>query len=116
MKRLLAVALFFLLSSPAHAALTVTTSTTQAGAPANVTINATFATTPSSVVLDLPPGLVGNPNAAAKCSQAAFEALGCLPQRAGRYRDGARLRARRRLQPRSRARASPHGSASRSSA
>ena len=79
MKRLFAVALFFLLSSPAHAALTVTTSTTQAGAPANVTISATFATTPSSVVLDLPPGLVGNPNAAAKCSQAAFEALGCLP-------------------------------------
>ncbi len=79
MKRLLAVALFFLLSSPAHAALTVTTSTTQAGAPANVTINATFASTPSSIVLDLPPGLVGNPNAAAKCSQAAFEGLGCLP-------------------------------------
>lgn len=77
MKRLLTVLLFFALSSPAHAALTVTTSTTQAGAPANVTINATFATTPSSVVLNLPPGLVGNPNAAAKCSQAAFEGLGC---------------------------------------
>ena len=77
MKRLLTVLLFFALSSPAHAALTVTTSTPQAGAPANVTINATFATTPSSVVLNLPPGLVGNPNAAAKCSQAAFEGLGC---------------------------------------
>lgn len=79
MKRLFAVLLFFALSSPAHAALTVSTSTTQAGAPADVTINATFATTPSSVVLNLPPGLVGNPNAAAKCSQATFEALGCLP-------------------------------------
>lgn len=77
MKRLFAVLLFFALSSPAHAALTVTTSTTQAGAPADVRINATFATTPSSVVLNLPPGLVGNPNATPKCSQAAFEGLGC---------------------------------------
>ncbi len=115
MKRLFAVLLFFALSSPAHAALTVTTSTTQAGAPADVTINATFATTPSSVVLNLPPGLVGNPNAAAKCSQAAFEALGCLPNAQVGTRHGARLRARRGLQPRSPIRASPRGSASRSS-
>lgn len=66
MKRLLAVLLFFAVASPAHAALTVSTSTSQAGRPADVTINATFVTTPSSVVLALPPGLVGNPNAAGK--------------------------------------------------
>ncbi|HEX6025622.1 MAG TPA: hypothetical protein VFZ00_26755 [Solirubrobacter sp.] len=76
MKRLVAL-LFFLIAPPAHADLTVTTSTTQAGAHADVTINATFASSPESVKLSLPPGLVGDPNAAPKCSLAAFRGLGC---------------------------------------
>jgi hypothetical protein len=78
-RRLFTVLLFLLLAAPAHAGVTVSTSTTQAGEAADVTIDASFASTPGGVVLELPAGLVGNPNAAAKCSQAAFEALGCLP-------------------------------------
>ena len=74
---LVAVALFFALSAPAHAAFTVTPSTTQAGAHADVTIHADFGATPNRVALHLPPGLVGNPNAAAKCPVATFEAGGC---------------------------------------
>jgi hypothetical protein len=76
---LLAAALFLMGAAPAHAAFTVTPSTTQAGAPANVTIHADFGTTPSHVALHLPPGLVGNPNAAAKCPIATFKAGGCSP-------------------------------------
>ena len=79
MKRLLVALAFFLIASPAQADVTVSTSTTQAGDPANVTINATFASTPSSVKLSLPPGLVGNPNAKPRCSLAAFRGLGCSP-------------------------------------
>jgi len=71
--------LFFAIAAPAHAGLTVTTSTTQAGAPADVTLDESFATATKHVVIHLPPGLVGNPNAAAKCSQASFNSLGCLP-------------------------------------
>jgi hypothetical protein len=72
-KSLIAVsAIFFAFAAPAHAGLTVQTSTTQAGAPADVTLDATFATTPSSVAVHLPAGLVGNPNAAAKCPLATF--------------------------------------------
>ena len=78
-KPLLVALAFFLVASPAHADLTVSTSTTQAGAPADVTVNATFASTPSSVTLRLPPGLVGNPNAAPRCSLAAFRGIGCPP-------------------------------------
>ena len=81
MKRQFAVlaVLFFAITAPAHAGLTVTTSTTQAGAPADVTLDESFATATKHVVIHLPPGLVGNPNAAAKCSQASFNSLGCLP-------------------------------------
>src|SRR4051794_40753927 len=68
-----AAALFFALTAPAHAAFTVTPSTTQAGDHASVAIHADFATTPSRVVLHFPPGLVGNPNAATRCPIATFE-------------------------------------------
>ncbi|MDA0182518.1 hypothetical protein OJ997_19570 [Solirubrobacter phytolaccae] len=79
MKRLSAVLLFFALSSPAHAALTVSTSTTQAGRPADVTLEATFAAVPANVKLSLPPGLVGNPNAdgVTKCPVATFRSGIC---------------------------------------
>src|SRR4051812_46315088 len=80
MKRpsLLAAALFFTAAAPAHAAdLSVTPSTTQAGAHASVVISASFAQDPSRVALHFPPGLVGNPNAAAKCPIATFENGAC---------------------------------------
>ena len=70
---LVAAALFLVLTAPAHAAFTVTPSTTQAGAHATIDIHATFADTPSRVALHFPPGLVGNPNAATKCPIATFE-------------------------------------------
>jgi hypothetical protein len=74
--------LFFAITAPAHAGLTVTTSTLQAGDPADVTIHATFASTPSSIHLHLPPGLVGDPSGP-KCSQAAFQGLGCFTGQVG---------------------------------
>src|SRR3954447_2030705 len=70
---LLAAALFLMGAAPPQASFTVTPSTLQAGAHADVTIHADFASTPSHVALHLPPGLVGNPNAAAKCPIATFE-------------------------------------------
>src|SRR4051812_61702 len=77
-KRLiLSLACFFLITPAAHADLTVSTSTLHAGQPADVTINATFSQSPTSVVLHLPPGLVGNPKSAEQCTPAAFEGLGC---------------------------------------
>jgi hypothetical protein len=77
-KRQFAVLLFafFAVTAPAHAALTVTISTTEAGKAADVTLNATFATTPSSVTVHFPPGLVGDPSGP-KCTQAAFLADAC---------------------------------------
>src|SRR4051812_38170281 len=66
-----------MITPAAHADLTVSTSTLQAGAPADVTIDATFAASPSSVSLHLPPGLVGNPHAADKCPVATFESGTC---------------------------------------
>src|SRR5206468_1274717 len=66
---------FFLIAPAAHADLSVTTSTTQAGAPAQVSIDATFTTPPSSVTLHLPPGLVGNPKSADRCPPVQFENL-----------------------------------------
>ena len=72
-----AFASFFLLAPSAQAALTVTPSTTQAGASADVTISATFDRTPTSVALHLPPGLVGNPRAATPCTVADFEVGDC---------------------------------------
>jgi hypothetical protein len=66
----------------ANAAVSVTgvqlqPSTTAGGAHPDVTINTTFSESPSSddvksIHLVLPQGLVGDPNAADKCSQAAF--------------------------------------------
>ncbi len=66
-----------LLAAPAaaRAAFTVTPSTTQAGRQADVAIHADFARTPTSVVLRLPPGLLGNPSAAARCT--TFATTGC---------------------------------------
>jgi hypothetical protein len=72
-----AVLAFFAFAAPAHAAFTVTPSTTQAGAPANIDIHADFAQTPTSVVLRLPPGLVGNPNAKDRCSLQTFRNATC---------------------------------------
>lgn len=72
------VAIATLAAAPsAQAALTVQPSTTQAGANADLTVRMTFASSPKSLVLHLPPGLVGNPNAVAKCPIATFEAGGC---------------------------------------
>jgi hypothetical protein len=61
----------------AQASLTVTTSTKQAGAPAQVVINASFASSPKSVALHLPAGLVGNPAPFAQCTETQFQANGC---------------------------------------
>ena len=78
MRRFIAVAVaFFAIAAPARADFSVTPSTTQAAAPADVTIDASFASTPSSVALHLPPGLVGNPSAATRCSIADFTAGTC---------------------------------------
>jgi hypothetical protein len=88
-KRQFAVLLvaFFAIAAPAHAALNVTTSTLEAGKPADMTLDATFASTPDSVAVHFPPGLVGNPNAPGltRCPVATFESLlGCpLSSRVG---------------------------------
>src|SRR3954453_14429314 len=60
----------------------VTPSTTQAGGHPDVTIDTAFALSPTSddvksVGVVLPQGLVGDPNAAARCSAAAFAADSC---------------------------------------
>ena len=68
---------FFAFASPAHAAFTVTPSTTQAGAPAQIRIHADFAQTPTRVVLHFPPGLVGSPAKFDRCPVATFESGGC---------------------------------------
>jgi hypothetical protein len=68
---------FFAIAAPAHAAFTVTPSTTQAGAPAQVKIHADFAQTPHRVVLHFPPGLVGSPAKFDRCTVTAFDAGGC---------------------------------------
>jgi hypothetical protein len=75
------LALLAALAAPAaaRADFTVTPSTSQAGAHADVTLHATFSQTPSSVVLHLPPGLVGNPNAVPRCPVATFESLAGCP-------------------------------------
>ena len=59
-------------------------STAAGGAHPDVTINTTFSESPSSddvksIHLVLPQGLVGDPNAADKCSQAAFSNDACPP-------------------------------------
>jgi hypothetical protein len=77
-RRFIAVAVaFFAIAAPARADFSVTPSTTQAGAPANIAIHATFASSPSHVALHLPPGLVGNPSAAPRCPLATFRSGTC---------------------------------------
>jgi hypothetical protein len=77
-KGLLAALIFFALAPAAQAAsFTVSTSTTQAGAPADLSIDAGFDTTPHRVVLHLPPGLVGNPSAVPRCPVQTFETGSC---------------------------------------
>ena len=79
MKGILAALIFLALAAPAQASFTVTPSTTQAGAGADIAIHADFASTPSRVALHLPPGLVGNPNSAARCALATFRSARCAP-------------------------------------
>jgi hypothetical protein len=72
-------------ASPASADLgissfSVTPSSTQAAGHPDVTIDTVFSGVSDnlrSLALHLPAGLVGNPNAAAKCSQADFDADAC---------------------------------------
>jgi hypothetical protein len=78
-KAFLAALLFLAFVAPAQGSFTVTPSTTQAGAHADVAIHADFAETPGRVVLHLPPGLVGNPSAVPRCAVATFEAGLCAP-------------------------------------
>jgi hypothetical protein len=54
-------------------------SSTQAGSHPNFQLSLRFSgdSTPKSLAINLPPGFVGNPNAAAKCPQATFQAGGC---------------------------------------
>lgn len=56
-----------------------TPSSTQAGSHPNFTLSMNFGggSTPKSMRIELPPGFVGNPAAAAKCPVATFEAGGC---------------------------------------
>ena len=73
-----ALAAFLILASPARADLTVSPLHPQAGSHAALTLHATFATTPTRVVLHLPPGLVGNPSGP-KCTPTQFDAEACPP-------------------------------------
>ncbi|MDA0161540.1 hypothetical protein OM076_14785 [Solirubrobacter ginsenosidimutans] len=77
MKAVIAALFFLAFAAPAQASFTVTPSTTQAGAHADVTIHDDFDATPTRVALHFPPGLVGNPNAVPKCAVATFEAGAC---------------------------------------
>lgn len=65
----------------AISSLTTQPSDAQAGGHPNVTLSLRFSggDTPKSMTIDLPAGLVGNPNAAPKCPQATFRAGGCSP-------------------------------------
>jgi hypothetical protein len=74
-----------LAAAPAHAALgisafSVSPASTQAGGHPDVDIDTTFSGAGDNLknlTVHLPPGLVGNPNAAAKCSQSAFNSDSC---------------------------------------
>jgi hypothetical protein len=59
--------------------LTTQPSSTQAAGHPNFTMSLRFGgdSTPKSMVINLPAGFVGNPNAAAKCPQATFQAGNC---------------------------------------
>ena len=75
------------LPASAHAAVTITDakiqpSTTAAGAHPNLTIDLSFGQSPATddlkdLTVVLPQGLVGNPKAADRCSQASFQADAC---------------------------------------
>jgi hypothetical protein len=77
----LAAAASLAVPAAARASFTVTPSTTQAGAPADVTVHADFAQDPTGgpLVLHLPPGLVGNPRGPGigACAEAAFRSSSC---------------------------------------
>src|SRR5919199_942113 len=85
----LAVAVTVLAAVPAsaHAAITITDakiqpSTTAAGAHPNLTVDLSFDLSPTSddlrdLEVTLPQGLVGNPKAADRCSEADFQADSC---------------------------------------
>jgi hypothetical protein len=76
-----------LMPASAHAAVTITDakiqpSTTAAGAHPKLTIDLSFGQSPATddlkdLTVVLPQGLVGNPKAAEKCSQASFQADTC---------------------------------------
>lgn len=84
---LLAALTLALAPAAAHAAVSFTSAqltpaTTQAGAHDDVTIATGFAENPTSddlksITVVLPPGLVGNPNAADRCAEATFRADTC---------------------------------------
>jgi hypothetical protein len=74
---LCAFAIFLAAPAAANAAFTITPSTTQAGAPAQVAIHADFAANPDSVTLHLPPGLVGNPGPFTPCTESQFQSDSC---------------------------------------
>ena len=59
--------------------LSTTPTSTQAGSHPNFQLALRFSgdSTPKSLAINLPPGFVGNPNAATKCAQAAFQAGNC---------------------------------------
>lgn len=62
-------------------AMSTTPSGTQAGSHPNFNLSLSFTgnSTPKALRIDLPPGFVGNPNAAARCPQATFASGGCGP-------------------------------------
>lgn len=62
-------------------AMSTTPTGTQAGSHPNFNLSLSFSgdSTPKSLRIDLPPGFVGNPNAAARCAQATFASGGCGP-------------------------------------
>ena len=59
--------------------LSTAPTSTQAGSHPNFQLSLRFGgnSTPKSMSINLPPGFVGNPNAATKCPQATFQAGGC---------------------------------------
>jgi hypothetical protein len=73
------------LAAPAKAALgistfTVTPASTQAGGHPDLTLDTVFSGADDNLknlTVHLPPGLVGNPNAATKCTQAQFDSDSC---------------------------------------
>lgn len=64
--------------------LTTQPTSTQAGSHPDFTMALRFGDgdTPKAMTIQLPPGLVGNPNAVPRCAQAAFELGGCAAESA----------------------------------